>query len=86
MEFNAAYWRSMQAAGSRLERFFLRMTEADRQAFIYAFFPFMFGICPYTAVTEKRREALRLAHADYVCMSIGDITRSIVLKLLQGFE
>ena len=62
------------------------MTTSDRQEFIYAFFPFMFGIYPYTVVTEKQREALEESHADYVFLSIYEITKSMVLKLLQGFD
>ena len=34
------------------------MTDAAIQSFIYLFFPFMFGIYPYTAVTGKQRSAM----------------------------
>lgn len=86
VDFKAAYWRSMRAVDSCLEKFFPSMDEPGRRAFIYAFYPFMFGIYPYTVVTDKQREALSLAHADYVYMSIGEITRSMVLKLLRGSD
>lgn len=81
-----AYGNSMRAVTCCLEKFFPQMTVLDVQRFIYAFFPFMFGIYPYTVVTEKQREALERSHANYVFMSIYEITKSMVVKLLQGFE
>jgi hypothetical protein len=66
--------------------FFPQMTDGDIQGFIYAFFPFLFGVFPYTVVTEKQREAMERSHADYVFFSIYEITKSIVEKLLQGFK
>ena len=76
----------MQAVSCCLEKFFPRMTVPDIQGFIYAFFPFMFGIYPYTVITEKQREALERSHTDYVFLSIYEITKSVAEKLLQGFE
>lgn len=84
--FKTAYGNSMRAVTCCLEKFFPRMTVSDMQGFIYAFFPFMFGIYPYTVVTDKQKEALNLAQANYVFLSIYEITRSVVVKLLQGFE
>ena len=62
------------------------MTAGDVQEFIYAFFPFLFGVYPYTVVTDKQKEAMEKANANYVFLSIYEITKSIVLKLLQGME
>ena len=83
--FKKAYGNSMRAVTCCLEKFFPQMTVRDIQEFIYAFFPFMFGIYPYTVVTDKQKEALKQAQADYVFLSIYEITKSMVLKLLQGF-
>lgn len=49
--FKKAYGGSLLAVTHCLEKFFPRMTDEDVQGFLYAFFPFMFGIYPYTAVT-----------------------------------
>mgnify|MGYP006922409789 CR=1 FL=1 len=68
-----------------LEKFFPNMTVNDIQEFIYAFFPFLFGIYPYTVVTDKQKEAMEKAHANYVFLSIYEITKSMVIKLLNGF-
>ena len=37
-------------------------------------------------VREKEREAMRLADADYVFFSIYEITNTMILKLLQGWQ
>lgn len=84
--FKKAYGNSMQTLAACLEKFFPKMTIADIQGFIYAFFPFMFGIYPYTVVTDKQKEALRQSHTNYVFLSSYEITKSMVLKLLQGLE
>ncbi len=58
----------------------------DRQAFLYAFFPFLFGVYPYTTATEKQKQAMDLAHIHYPRYSIYTITKSLVAKLLQLFQ
>ena len=50
--------------------------------FIYAFFPFLFGVYPYTVVTEKQKAAMQEAGVDYVCLSVYEIIDSMVKKLL----
>ena len=37
-------------------------------------------------MTDKQREAMELAHANYVFLSIHDIIKSIAVRLLQGFK
>ena len=54
----------------------------ELQDFIYVFFPFMFGIYPYTAVTDKQREAMNEANVDFVYKSVFEITNNCLLKLL----
>ena len=61
------------------------MTEAAIQEFIFSFFPFMFGIYPYTFVTEKQRTAMEAAEVDYVYLTVYDITFAHVKKLLGVF-
>ena len=84
--FKVAYGNSMRAVTCCLEKFFPQMTIEEIQRFVYAFFPFLFGIYPYTVVTDKQREALRRAHADYAFLSIYEITRSMIETLLRGFS
>ena len=84
--FKKAYGGSLLAVTRCLEKFFPRMTDEDVQGFLYAFFPFMFGIYPYTAVTEQQRTAMELAGVGYVRLSVRELTRSFTAKLLQGFQ
>ena len=84
--FKKAYGGSLLAVTHCLEKFFPRMTDEDVQGFLYAFFPFMFGIYPYTAVTEQQRTAMELAGVGYVRISVRELTRSFTAKLLQGFQ
>lgn len=56
--FKTVYGNSMRTVTSCLQKFFPRMTAGDIQEFIYAFFPFLFGVYPYTVVTDKQKEAM----------------------------
>ena len=52
------------------------------KGFVFSFFPFMFGIYPYTVVSDKQRKAMELAEVNYVYMSIYEITFAEIKKLL----
>ncbi len=82
VEFKVVYGKSLTEVRNCLSRFFPEMSIEDKQNFIFSFFPFMFGIYPYTVVTEKQREAMTLAKVNYVYMSIYEITFAEVKKLL----
>ena len=82
IEFKAVYGQSLAEVRNCLDKFFPEMTVQDKQNFIFSFFPFMFGIYPYTVVTEKQREAMTQAKVNYVYMSIYEITYTEVKKLL----
>lgn len=81
-EFKVAYGQSLAEVRNCLDKFFPEMTAQDKQNFIFSFFPFMFGIYPYTVVTEKQKEAMAQAKVNYVYMSIYEITYAEVKKLL----
>ncbi len=80
--FKVAYGDSIRTIMDGLTKFFPSMTVSEKQNFIYAFFPFMFGIYPYTFVTEKQRTAMENANVNYVFMTIYEITFHCVRKLL----
>lgn len=82
VSFKRAYGESMKNICRLLSKFCPEKSVQDIQNFIYVFFPFMFGIYPYTAVTKKQREAMKEADVDYVYQSIYEITNSCLLKLL----
>lgn len=82
-EFKISYGNTLKAVKRGLDKFFADMSEADKQGFIYAFFPFTFGIYPYAVVTEKQKTAMADAGVDYKYMSIYDMIYSCVKRLLK---
>ena len=80
--FKQSYGRSMQLMCMLLEKFCPNMSVTDIQNFIYTFYPFMFGIYPYTAVTEKQRVAMKEAGINYVYQTVYELTNSCLIRLL----
>lgn len=81
--FKVVYGESIRTVTECLNKYFPEMTASEKQDFIYTFFPFMFGIYPYTFVTEKQRAAMKEANTNYVFMSIYEITFNCVSRLLR---
>ena len=84
VEFKAAYGNSIRAVARLLEKFRPQMGPADRQQFLYTFFPFMYGVYPYTVVTDKQREAMEDAGTDFVYMSVYEMIYTGTKRLLAG--
>ena len=84
ISFKNAYGKSIKNVRMILEKFCPEMGEKDRRKIIYVFFPFMFGIYPYTAVTVKQREAMIAAGVDFVYQTIYEITFSCLVQLLDA--
>ena len=83
-EFKVVYGESLRTVMLGLNKYFPNMSVSEKQKFIYTFFPFMFGIYPYTFVTEKQRTAMEEANVNYVFMTIYEITYNCARKLLNG--
>ena len=81
-EFKVVYGESLRTVMMCLDKYFPDMAALEKRNFIYIFFPFMFGIYPYTFVTEKQRIAMEEAKVNYVFMTIYEITYSCVRRLL----
>lgn len=82
VEFKIVYGRALEAVRGCLGQFFPDMSERDKRDFIFSFFPFLFGIYPYTIVTQKQKEAMAQANVEYVFLTIYDITYAEVKRLL----
>lgn len=80
--FKTSYGESMKNICRILEKFCPEMSVDDIQSFLYMFYPFMFGIYPYTAVTDKQRTAMKEAGIDYVYQSVYELTGSFLRKIL----
>ena len=80
--FKESYGGSLRRMSRLLTKFCPDMSVSDIQNFIYIFFPFMFGIYPYTEVTEKQRTAMEEAGINNVYQSVYELTYSCLIRLL----
>ena len=85
-DFKAAYGASMDALEKGLEKFFPASTVEKRKEFIWHFFPFMFGIYPYTFVTEKQKTAMEKAGTRILHQGVYELTRGMIAELLKSIE
>ena len=81
VEFKRSYGASLKAVETLLQKF---CPDTDSRAFIYAFFPFIYGIYPYAVVTDKQKEAMELAQTDYRYHSVYELAFACALKLLNN--
>lgn len=86
VDFKRTYAGALNAVTRCLEKFFPAMTAEDRQAFLYAFFPFLFGVYPYALPTDKQKAAMELAQLDAIPYSIFALTKAFTLRMLRGFS
>lgn len=82
IEFKKSYGLAVKTVRKCIDKFFENMKIEDRDKFIYLFFPFMYGIYPYTESTEKQKEAMKIANVEVKYLSIYEITFNEILKLL----
>ena len=80
--FKASYGNTLKLMRELLKKFIPEKTETDIETFIYIFFPFMFGIYPYTEVTEKQRIGMKDAGVGYTYHSAYDLIYACLIKLL----
>ncbi len=80
IEFKKAYGASLTAVEKLIKKF---RKDTDSSAFIYNFFPFIYGIYPYAVVTEKQKEAMKQAGIDYHYHTIRELAYNCALKLLE---
>ena len=80
-EFKVAYGASLDAVRACVRKFF---PETDCESFIFVFFPFLFGVYPYSVATQKQLDAMREAGMKFKMHSIYEIIYSCVMQLLGG--
>ena len=80
--FKVSYGESLRRMCMLLEKFCPDMSVTEIQNFVYIFFPFMFGIYPYTAVTEKQKTAMKEAGINYVYQTVYELTYSCLIRML----
>ena len=80
--FKSAYGKSMTNIRNIISRFCPDISREELENCIYVFYPFMFGIYPYTSVTEKQKTAMKDAQVDFASHSIYEITYNCLVRLL----
>lgn len=80
--FKTSYGRSLSLVKGLLHRFCPALSDAEVQNVLYVFFPFMFGIYPYTAVTDKQKEAMKQAGVDFAYRSVYELVYNCLIRLL----
>ncbi len=83
VSFKQVYGRALRAVKSCLGRH-CGVTEEETEAFVYAFFPFLFGVYPYTEVTQKQAAAMDAAGVRYRRCSAAELAEAFVRRWLGG--
>ena len=86
VDFKRAYGASITALDRCLEQFLPALGAQGRQHFLYAFLPFVYGLYPYTVVTDKQRQAMEQAGISYVYMSTYEMARDFIRTTLGGLQ
>jgi len=80
-DFKAAYGASLDAVRASLGKFF---PDTNAESFVFVFFPFLFGVYPYSVATQKQLDAMRDAKLEFRMHGIYEIVYSCVMQLLGG--
>lgn len=80
--FKRSYGESIRLVQALLAKFRPGMPPAARESFVWAFFPFLFGVHPYTAATPKQRAAMAAAGIDFPTIGVEALVRSFVRTAL----
>ena len=86
VEFKTAYRDFIFSVDRCLQKFCPAFSGQDRQAFLYSFLPFMFGLYPYTVATDKQKAAMEEAGIDYTPVSTRELACSGIRILLKGLR
>lgn len=83
-EFKGVFGALLGAVDACLSAGFPGLDSAQRDSFVYAFFPFIYGLYAYTEVAEKQRRALADAGVDFHYHGVRDLARDCIRTLLSG--
>lgn len=84
VEFKRVFGASLAAVEACLCAAFPSLSPAQRSSFVYAFFPFIYGLHAYAEVSDKQRQALTAAQVDFRFHSIRSLARNCITTLLSG--
>lgn len=84
--FKKEYKHALETIAKLLRTYFSGMTPTEIERFTYIFFPSMFGLYPYTNVTEKQANAMNNVGLKFPQKSVYDFAYQTILTLLTGLQ
>jgi len=84
VEYKKSLGYSMKLIRNILDKFCLEMSDIQKERFIYAFFPFTFGLYPYTILNDKAKKAMAEAQIDFHYYSIYELSNHCIISLLNA--
>ena len=82
IDFKKAYGDAIKTLKKCVDKFFEKISEEKREEFVCLFFPLMYGIYPYSEVTERQLQAMKISDVPYKALSIYDIAYKGIIRLL----
>lgn len=82
-EFKRSMHETMKVFHELLNKFIPEMSEEDRLHFRYVFFPFLYGIFPYSEPTEKQCRAMDAAGIPHPKTTVYDLVYHCLIKLFR---
>ncbi len=79
-EFKCVFNKTFEVIKKLLHLYFKGITEKEEESFLFAFFPFMFGIYPYTHVTKKQTMAMEKAGMQFTTRTVEGIIKDFIIK------
>ena len=73
IEFKRAYGNAINMVRKCIDKFFGKMSDEEKEDFVFLFFPLMYGIYPYAEVTEKQRQAMDLSIYQSMILHIKEL-------------
>lgn len=80
--FKRVYGAALTAVAACVRAHLPRLSESEVQRFLYAFFPFLFGIYPYSEASEKQKKAMDIVGIPYPDLSVSALVAPFVSTLL----
>ncbi len=81
--FKKAYGAMLKVMKEALDQYFPGFSAEKKEAVLYAFFPFLYGVYPYTVVTDVQRKAMHDAGIEYKYKTEKQLIHACLLQLLK---
>ena len=82
VSFKKAYGGTLDIVDKLLVAVNPDWTRQEREEIIYSFFPYLYGLYPYTAATGKQVQGLKAAKVDFHFYSVYELSYNLLRKLL----